>query len=90
VADRVFSISTGLDASTVTPGNTAPDASLTVPASVTCAHAALGRIAIVASSISVRTLVRIHTSVARAPTGPQIVKRYFTEMDLDVCKKFGR
>ena len=28
-ADRVFSISAGLDASTVTPGSTAPDASLT-------------------------------------------------------------
>src|SRR5262245_14673261 len=32
VADRVFSMSAGLDASTVTPGRTAPDASLTVPA----------------------------------------------------------
>src|SRR5262245_23760830 len=29
---RVFSISAGLDASTVTPGNTAPDVSLTTPA----------------------------------------------------------
>jgi hypothetical protein len=27
--DRTFSISAGLDASTVTPGSTAPDASLT-------------------------------------------------------------
>src|SRR5207249_4975965 len=29
---RVFSINAGLDASTVTPGSTAPDASLTMPA----------------------------------------------------------
>ena len=29
--DRTFSISTGLDASTVTPGSTAPDVSLTRP-----------------------------------------------------------
>src|SRR5687768_4799482 len=36
---RTFSISAGLDASTVTPGKTAPDGSLTVPATVpsTCA-----------------------------------------------------
>jgi hypothetical protein len=31
VAVRTFSISAGLDASTVTPGNTAPDESRTVP-----------------------------------------------------------
>src|SRR5215475_10761489 len=30
--DRTFSMSAGLDASTVTPGSTAPDASLTTPA----------------------------------------------------------
>src|ERR1051325_93678 len=33
---------TGLEASTVTPGSTAPDASFTVPASVTCAQVTLG------------------------------------------------
>ena len=31
-AERTFSISTGLAASTVTPGSTAPEASFTVPA----------------------------------------------------------
>ena len=31
-ADRVFSISAGLEASTVTPGSTAPDVSRTKPA----------------------------------------------------------
>ena len=38
---RTFSMSTGLDASTVTPGSTAPDGSLTTPAIVpSCASAA--------------------------------------------------
>jgi len=40
-AERVFSINAGLDASTVTPGNTAPDASFTAPASDACAQAAV-------------------------------------------------
>jgi hypothetical protein len=31
---RVFSIKAGLDASTVTPGSTAPEESLTVPATI--------------------------------------------------------
>jgi hypothetical protein len=34
---RTFSISTGLAASTVTPGRTAPEVSLTVPARMDCA-----------------------------------------------------
>src|SRR5262249_15925490 len=37
-----FSISAGLDASTVTPGRTAPDESLTTPASVACANTDAG------------------------------------------------
>ena len=42
-AERTFSMSAGLDASTVTPGSTAPDASLTMPAmALVCAHAAAG------------------------------------------------
>src|SRR5262249_51783958 len=40
-AVRIRSIRTGLDASMVTPGNTPPEGSLTVPASVTCASAAV-------------------------------------------------
>src|SRR5665213_2807661 len=40
--DRTFSISAELAASTVTPGNTAPDVSLTTPASA-CAASSLGR-----------------------------------------------
>jgi hypothetical protein len=42
-ADRTFSIKTGLAASTVTPGSTAPDVSLTVPATaLVCASATAG------------------------------------------------
>src|SRR5438477_8611055 len=41
--DRTFSISTGLAASTVTPGRTAPDASLTTPVIAACAYAEAGR-----------------------------------------------
>src|SRR5439155_12726384 len=42
-ADRVFSMSAGLDASTVTPGKIAPDVSFTVPAMDACANAIDGR-----------------------------------------------
>src|SRR5213075_1923496 len=41
-AARVFSISAGLDASTVTPGRTAPDASFTTPVMVAWANAMAG------------------------------------------------
>src|SRR6185437_2450602 len=39
IAERAFSSSAGLEASTVTPGRTAPDASLATPASVAWANA---------------------------------------------------
>src|SRR5262249_12521038 len=42
-AERVFSMSAALDASTGTPGSTAPDASRTVPVSAACARAGVGR-----------------------------------------------
>src|SRR5215471_9551861 len=42
IAVRTFSISAGLEASTVTPGRTASDASRTTPASVACAYATAG------------------------------------------------
>src|SRR3954467_1523194 len=41
-AARVFSISAGLAASTVTPGSTAPDASRTVPVRDACANTVAG------------------------------------------------
>src|ERR1051325_52241 len=43
MTERDFSISTGLAASTVTPGRTAPDASLAIPARVACENAGLAR-----------------------------------------------
>src|SRR4051812_1295001 len=51
-ADLVFSISAGLDASTVTPGRTAPDASLTVPVRAACAKARVGSNTIAAATAS--------------------------------------
>src|SRR5438477_4442822 len=41
--ERTFSIRTGLDASTVTPGKTAPEASLTTPVIAACAWAVDGK-----------------------------------------------
>ena len=41
-AERTFSISAGLEASTVTPGNTAPEVSRTTPAIEAWANAAAG------------------------------------------------
>jgi len=43
IAVRVFSISAGLAASTVTPGSTAPDESCTSPEILACAEANAGR-----------------------------------------------
>src|SRR5215471_13526778 len=39
---RVFSMSAGLDVSTVTPGSTAPDESFTTPVIDACAYASVG------------------------------------------------
>src|SRR5262245_59926272 len=56
-AVRTFSIRTGLDASTVTPGRTAPEASRTTPAMVACARAAAGA----ATSARTKTMHRTVT-----------------------------
>ena len=54
-----FSISTGLAASTVTPGMTAPDVSFTVPVKTLCARAATGSsTSIAANARHVRTATR--------------------------------
>src|SRR5437016_2219528 len=58
-AERTFSMSAGLAASTVTPGSTAPDESLTVPAITACAEAAVGMSAIHASNVRILTTTRI-------------------------------
>src|SRR5215831_2830354 len=55
MALRVFSISAGLAASTVTPGSTAPDVSLTTPAMDACANTACGTT--IVSKESRRTLM---------------------------------
>ena len=52
-AERTFSMRAGLAASTVTPGSTAPDESLTVPAITACAKAAVGMRTMQASSAKV-------------------------------------
>src|SRR5580765_6013036 len=57
IDDRTFSISTELDASTVTPGRTAPDTSLTVPVIDDWARASVGT-----KTVNVR---RIHVLVSR-------------------------
>src|SRR2546422_11727036 len=60
VADRTFSISAGLAASTVTPGRTAPDVSLTVPAMVLVwADATTGNNARHAAAMNNRANVRM-------------------------------
>src|SRR5262245_59446122 len=56
-AVRIFSISAGLAASTVTPGSTAPDASLTAPAIDACANARFGRIHANARKATIRPVM---------------------------------
>ena len=63
VALRTFSMRTGLAASTVTPGSTAPDASRTTPAMVACADAVEGNRAAIATTASAHV-----TFTARGPT----------------------
>src|SRR2546423_8715814 len=62
-AVRTFSISAGLDASTVTPGSTPPDRSLTVPAIVACAYAVVETNADTNTPAATFTNLRIRTSV---------------------------
>src|SRR6185436_9789720 len=75
--ERTFSISAGLDASTVTPGSTAPDASLTTPAIVAWAYVTAGVKAItaihrhrVASFASARMSISFWLDVIRADVHP--------------------
>ena len=62
VTTRTFSINAGLDASTVTPGSTAPDVSLTAPAIDACARAAVGTSTINTSAIDA-SLRRVSISI---------------------------
>src|SRR5207237_2146903 len=65
-ADRTFTMSTGLDASTVTPGRTAPDVSFTVPVIVAWANAAAGATTVHANTTAIRSRPRI-TALIRKP-----------------------
>jgi len=60
-ADRVFSMSTELDASTVTPGSTAPDTSFTAPVIDDCACATAGMTRVKVRRIAV--LARRHAEL---------------------------
>src|SRR4030095_8224336 len=65
---RIFSMSTGLAASTVTPGSTAPDVSFTTPVMDAWANAAVGRTASRKSAAATRISTRlIRTSWLRDP-----------------------
>src|SRR6185436_18686896 len=59
--DRAFSINAGLAASTVTPGRTAPDVSLTTPAMDACAYAAAGTSTrdVIANTIPFKPTIRL-------------------------------
>ena len=57
IAERTFSMRTGLAASTVTPGSTAPDASFTTPAMDACAYTTDGTR--IANRIPVSTLTNL-------------------------------
>src|SRR2546423_5402804 len=75
VADRILSISTGLDASTVAPGSTAPEVSLTVPVIVAWADAAAGATTSTANTTAILARPRItdtllHKSVKSDMTPP--------------------
>src|SRR4026208_1671486 len=65
VADRTFSISTGLAASTVTPGSTLPDESFTTPVIEAWATANAGQSTEQATGTSAARTLRIHTTPLR-------------------------
>ena len=61
-AVRTFSMSAGLEASTVTPGSTAPEESRTTPAMVPdcpCANAEGMSMQIVAATMAARVMIRV-------------------------------
>ena len=67
-ADRTFSMSTGLDASTVTPGRTAPDVSFTVPVIVAWANAAAGATTVHANTTAILARPRISDLLRKRQT----------------------
>src|ERR671923_211944 len=82
-ATRTFSMSAGLDASTVTPGRTAPDVSRTVPVMVACANANAGAQANANWINRIRTNPRIIASVSRywlPTTGYQLDGAFYVDV----------
>src|SRR5215471_1573593 len=84
----VFSIRTGLDASTVTPGSTAPDTSLTTPLMEAWANAAAG-VRTNANKTSHRTLnARMKFSLRHAIAGHVFTRGLRASYTpLTVCKQ---
>lgn len=70
IAVFTFSINTGLAASIVTPGITAPDVSFTVPVNTLCACANVGT-----KTRLARTSKNVLTRNLRAICSPPIIKR---------------
>src|SRR5688500_17094985 len=81
-AVRTFSIRAGLDASTVTPGSTAPEASLTTPVIDACAHASAGRPKAITNRKRTRCTARI------LPPRPR--NRLVSLFDADSTRLSGR
>src|SRR5436190_16939404 len=67
-AERTFSMRTGLAASTVTPGSTAPDVSFTTPVMDAWAYAAAGMITRHTTTSNTRVSLPIPTPLLMAPT----------------------
>src|SRR6266480_2650934 len=74
-AARTFSISTGLAASTVTPGRTAPELSLTTPVIDDWAYAAAGTIASPATTSNTRLNLLMPTPCSPSDVRHQTVSQ---------------
>src|SRR4051812_25161709 len=87
--ERTFSMSTGLLASTVTPGSTAPVASFTTPANALCARAVDGsaRKASTAVAIAKRVLV-MRILLDRESTNRQ--RGYLTDTTESKMERHGK
>src|SRR5688572_18503898 len=89
VAERTFSIRAGLEASTITPGSTAPESSRTTPASDACASARVGsRTSSAAASPSRAATYRAEVAVnADGGSNPLDIECSFPRRG---CKSFRR
>src|ERR1044071_5776392 len=74
VAVRTFSINTGLAASTVTPGSTAPEVSFTTPVMEACAIAAAGTSTAATSPARILPILRIDLPPCLHSTQPDLTR----------------